>query len=104
MLAEGIVRIDFLELGPDATGLIDLTEMTERGSEHGAREIRAWHQEDPLPQLRRGCFVLAGKKMRDAEQMEILLGVAGFNVMARSTKGTASSGRPVNVLISPRQP
>ena len=30
MFAERVFRIDFFEFAPDATGLIDLTEMTER--------------------------------------------------------------------------
>jgi hypothetical protein len=35
MLAERVIWIDLLEFAPDATSLVDLTEMTESGSERG---------------------------------------------------------------------
>jgi hypothetical protein len=36
MSVKGISRIDLLEFTPDAPGLIEIAEMTERGGEHGA--------------------------------------------------------------------
>ena len=55
-----------------ATGLIDLAEMAKSGSEYGAAKIRPGHEENTLPEQSRRCFVLAGKQICHAEEVEIL--------------------------------
>jgi hypothetical protein len=62
MFAKRVFLIDIHELAPDATGLVELTEMAKSGSERGARKIRLWHEENPLPKKGRRCFVLAGQR------------------------------------------
>ena len=72
MFAERVFRIDIDELAPDATSLVHLAEMAESGSERGARKIRLGHEENTLPEKGRCCFVLAGKQVCHAEEVDIL--------------------------------
>ena len=51
--------------------------MTERGSEDGAAEIRLGDEQNALPEQSRRCLVLAGKQIRRAEEVEILLAPSG---------------------------
>src|SRR5208282_2570624 len=63
---------------PDATGPIDIAEMTKSGSEYGAAEIRAGHKENPPPEQGCRCFVLARKQVCHAKEVEILLAPGGI--------------------------
>ena len=49
MFAKGVFWIDLFKLTPNATGLIDFTEMTKSGSKYGACHICPGHEENPLP-------------------------------------------------------
>jgi hypothetical protein len=49
---------------PDATGLIDLAEMTKSGSKYGAGKIRTRDEENPLPEQSCRGPVLAGWRRR----------------------------------------
>jgi hypothetical protein len=73
MRSERVFRIDLHEFAADATGLFDVAEMTKRGSEHGAREIRSPHKANPLPEQDGCCFIFAGEQIRRTEEVEILL-------------------------------
>ena len=73
MFAERVIWIDLLEFAPDATSLVDFTEMTESGSERGTRKIRLGHEENALPQECCCCFVLTSKQICHAEEVEILV-------------------------------
>ena len=49
---ERVFRIDLLEFAPDATGPVDLAEMTESRSKYGAAKIR-FGSEDNLAGLKK---------------------------------------------------
>ena len=49
MFSERVFRIDLFEFALDATGLIDLAEMTQGRCEYGAAKIRFGNEENPLP-------------------------------------------------------
>ena len=73
MFAKRVFLIDIHELAPDATGLVELTEMPKSGSERGARKIRLGHEENTLPEKGHRCFLLAGKQVCHAEEVNILV-------------------------------
>jgi hypothetical protein len=49
VFGERVAWVDLFEFAPNATGLIDLAEMTKRGNEYGTGKIRPGHKENPLP-------------------------------------------------------
>jgi hypothetical protein len=49
MFAKGVFWIDLSKFTPNATGLIDLTEMARSGCKHGACKICLGNEENPLP-------------------------------------------------------
>ena len=91
MFRERVFRIDLLEFAPDATGLIDLAEMTESRSKYGAAKIRFWSEDlntaAAVSYLRASKYAMPRKWKYCAPR-------AGSRRIARSISGIASNGRP----------
>ena len=71
MLGEGILRIDLHQLAPDLSGFLALSQMAERDSEKGPREVGLRRDPNALLEERRGVFVLAGDQVGRAEKVGI---------------------------------
>jgi hypothetical protein len=63
VFGECVVRVDRFELPPNLACLFELTEMTQRRGQKGARKIRPGHEHNSLPERSGRCFVLSRKQI-----------------------------------------
>src|SRR5271165_798132 len=68
------MRIHFLQLGPDALGLVDVAEVAKRGSQQGPRQVSIRHKPDTLAERSRCRYVFACDKVGQAKKVHVLLG------------------------------
>ena len=70
VLPERIFRVYLDEFAPHTAGLIYLSEMAQGGGQHGARKIRAQHQQHPLAEWGRLSVEVCDQEVENAERPE----------------------------------
>ena len=102
MFAERVFRIDLLEFAPDATGLVDFTEMTKGGREETREKSVSGYEENALSEKSGRCFVLAGNRYAIPRKWGYCALKSGVKTHGVLIAGIASSGCPEKMRMVPR--
>src|ERR1700739_2228391 len=70
VIGECVVWVDFFELLPNASCILNLVQMTKGRSEKSAGKVRPGDEQNPLFQQSGRCFVLSRKEICHAKKVE----------------------------------